>query len=52
MCADLYVLLQCSEDSEYGQKAYNGYIEVFWVLLVEDDEFSPPVSGKFQSANA
>jgi hypothetical protein len=27
--ADLYALLQCSEDFEYGRKAYGGYIEVF-----------------------
>jgi hypothetical protein len=27
--ADLYALLQCGEDSEYGRKAYNGYIDVF-----------------------
>jgi hypothetical protein len=27
--ADLYILLQCGEDFEYGCKAYCGYIEVF-----------------------
>jgi hypothetical protein len=47
--ADLYVLLQCGEDSEYRRKAYDGYIEVFWE---EDGESSPPASGNFQYANA
>jgi hypothetical protein len=50
--ADLYALLQCSEDSEYGRKEYGGYIEVLWTLLAEDGESSPPVNGNFQSANA
>jgi hypothetical protein len=44
---DLYALLQCGEDSEYGRKAYDGYIEMFWALLVKDGESSPPVSGNF-----
>jgi glucosinolate gamma-glutamyl hydrolase len=43
----LYALLQCGEDSEYGRKAYDGYIEMFWALLVKDGESSPPVSGNF-----
>jgi hypothetical protein len=47
--ADLYALLQCSEDSKYGRKTYYGYIEVFWA---EDSESSPSASGNFQSANA
>jgi hypothetical protein len=50
--ADLYALLQCGEDSEYGRKAYGGYIEVFWALLAKDGESSPPASGNFQFANA
>jgi hypothetical protein len=50
--ADLYALLQCRDDSEYGRKVYGGYIEVFWMLAVEDDESSPSTSGNFQSANA
>jgi hypothetical protein len=33
--ANLCVLLQCGDDSEYGCKAYNGYIEVFWALLAD-----------------
>jgi hypothetical protein len=45
--ADLYTLLQCGEDSKYGRKAYGGYIEVFWSLLTEDGESSPPASGNF-----
>jgi hypothetical protein len=48
----LYALLQCGEDSEYGRKAYDGYFEVFRVLLVEDSESSPPASENFQSAAA
>jgi glucosinolate gamma-glutamyl hydrolase len=36
MRANLYALLQCGEDSEYGRKTYGGYIEVFWALVVED----------------
>jgi hypothetical protein len=51
-CADLYALLQCGEDSEYRCKAYSGYIEVFWPLLAEDGESSPPASENFQSTNA
>jgi hypothetical protein len=51
-CADLYEMLQCGVDSEYGRKTYGGYIEMFWMLLVEDDESSPPASGNFQSVNA
>jgi hypothetical protein len=47
VCVDLYALLQCGEDSEYGRKTYGGYIEVFWALLVEDGEFSPSTSGNF-----
>jgi hypothetical protein len=27
--ADLYALLQCGDDSEYGHKTYSGYIKVF-----------------------
>jgi hypothetical protein len=27
--ANLYTLLQCGEDFEYGRKAYGDYIEVF-----------------------
>jgi hypothetical protein len=42
--ADLYTLLQCGENSEYGRKAYGGYIEVFWA---ENDESSPLTSGYF-----
>jgi hypothetical protein len=49
---NLYVLLQYGEDSEYERKAYSGYIEVFWVLLVKDGESSPPASRNFQSGNA
>jgi hypothetical protein len=45
--ADLYALLQCDEDSEYGHKAYGSYIEVFWALLVEDGESSPSASRNF-----
>jgi hypothetical protein len=45
--ADLYALLQCGEDSEYWCKAYGGYIEVFWMLVAEDDESSPSASGNF-----
>jgi hypothetical protein len=52
LCVNLYTLLQCGEDSEYGCKAYGGYIKVFWALLVEDGESSPLKSGNFQSANA
>jgi hypothetical protein len=48
---DLYALLQYGEDFEYGRKTCGGYIEVFWVLLVEDDESSPPASGNFQSTS-
>jgi glucosinolate gamma-glutamyl hydrolase len=33
--ANLCVLLQCGDDSEYGRKAYNGYIEVFLALLAD-----------------
>jgi hypothetical protein len=29
MRADLYALLQCSDDFKYGCKAYDGYTEVF-----------------------
>jgi hypothetical protein len=47
--ADLYALLQCGKDSEYGHKAYGGYIKMFWA---EDGESSPSTSGNFQSANA
>jgi glucosinolate gamma-glutamyl hydrolase len=47
MHADLYALLQCGEDSEYGRKAYGSYIEVFCALLVEDGESSPSASGNF-----
>jgi hypothetical protein len=50
--ADLYALLQCDEDSEYGRKAYDVYIEVFQTLLVQDGESSPPASGNFQSTSA
>jgi hypothetical protein len=50
--ADLYILLQCGEDSEYGRKTYGGYIAVFRTLLVEDGESSPPASGNFQSTSA
>jgi hypothetical protein len=50
--ADLYALLQCGEDFEYGRKAYSGYIEVFWVLVVDVGEASPLASGDFQSVNA
>jgi hypothetical protein len=50
--ADLYTLVQCGEDSEYERKAYGDYIEVFWVLLVEDGKSSSLASGNFQSANA
>jgi hypothetical protein len=50
--ADLYILLQCGEDSGYGRKTYGGYIEVFRTLLVEDGESSPPASGNFQSISA
>jgi hypothetical protein len=42
--ADLYTLLQCGENSEYGRKAYGGYIKVFWA---ETDESSPLTSGNF-----
>jgi hypothetical protein len=45
--ADLYALLQCSEDSEYGRKAYGRYIEMLWALLVENDESSLLASGNF-----
>jgi hypothetical protein len=45
--AGLYALLQCGEDSEYRCKAYDGYFKVFHVLLAEDGESSPPVSGNF-----
>jgi hypothetical protein len=38
---NLYTLLQCGEDFESGRKAYDGYIEVFWAPLVEEDESSP-----------
>jgi glucosinolate gamma-glutamyl hydrolase len=48
----LYALLQYGEDSEYGRKAYNGYFEVFRMLLVKDGESSLPASGNFQSAVA
>jgi hypothetical protein len=50
--ADLYALLHCSEDFEYGCKTYGDYIEVFWALLVEGSESSPSASENFQSANA
>jgi hypothetical protein len=33
-------------------KTYDGYIEVFWTLLVEDGESSPSTSRNFQSTNA
>jgi hypothetical protein len=49
---DLYAPLQCSEDSEYRRKAYDGYIKVFWALLAEDSESSPLASWDFQSSNA
>jgi hypothetical protein len=49
--ANLYALLQCDEDFEYGHKTYGGYIEVFRTLLVEDDESSPLASRNFQSTN-
>jgi hypothetical protein len=52
VCANLYLLLQCSEGFEYGRKTYGGYIEVFWALLAEDDESSLPASGNFQTVNA
>jgi hypothetical protein len=45
--ADLYALLQCVEDSEYGCKAYGRYFEVFHALLAKDDESSPAASGNF-----
>jgi hypothetical protein len=51
-CADLYALLQCAEDFEYGRKAYGGYIEVFWALVAEDGESSLPATENFQSTNA
>jgi hypothetical protein len=51
MRANLYALMQCGEDSEYGRKTYGGYIEVFWALVVEDGESSLPASGNIQSAN-
>jgi hypothetical protein len=51
MCANLYALMQCGEDFEYGRKTYGGYIEVFWALVVEDGESSLPASGNVQSAN-
>jgi hypothetical protein len=50
--ADLYALLQCSEDSEYGCKAYNGYFEVFHALLAEDGDSSLLACGNFQYATA
>jgi hypothetical protein len=49
--ANLYALLQCDEDFEYGCKTYGGYIEVLRTLLVKDGESSPPASGNFQSTN-
>jgi hypothetical protein len=45
--ANLYALLQCSEDSKYERKTYGNYIEVFQALMVEDSESSPPASGNF-----
>jgi hypothetical protein len=47
--ANLYALLQCGEEFEYGRKAYCGYNEVFWA---EDGEFSSQTSGNFKSDNA
>jgi hypothetical protein len=52
VCANLYALLYYGDDYEYMRKAYGDYIEVFWVLLGEDGESSPPASGNFQFANA
>jgi hypothetical protein len=52
VCRLVRTAAQCGEDFEYGRKAYDGYIKVFWALLAEDGESSPPTSGKFQSANA
>jgi hypothetical protein len=49
--ANLYALLQCDEDFEYGRKTYGGYIEVLRTLLAKDGESSPPASGNFQSTN-
>jgi hypothetical protein len=51
-CVDLYALLQCGEDFKYLCKTYDGYIDVFRVLLVEDDASSPPASGTFQYTSA
>jgi hypothetical protein len=45
--ADLYALLQCDENSEYWCKVYGGCIEVFWMLVAEDDKSSPSASGNF-----
>jgi hypothetical protein len=48
----LDALLQCGEDSEYRRKAYDGYFEVWHVLLVEDGKSSPLTTRNFQCAAA
>jgi hypothetical protein len=45
--ADLYALLLCGEDSEYGRKVYDDYFEVFCVLLAKYGKSSPLASGNF-----